>query len=242
MNASTQSIREIVANQTTAAAILQRFDIDLCAYADRSLHSACAELQLSIDQVMEKLADAAIAAAGAEPSDPASLPATRLIQHIVRVHHRALRQDLPGLVVLAEKLAAKRGGRAPELARVRQMVQELRDEVLAHIEKEEQALFPLIAEMDDEARNGRTTRSSLRAVGQPIAAMRRDHETAGQIFTSLRELTHGFETPSWACATHCALYGGLRAFGAGLQQHLYLENEVLFPRAAAMERTLHSRG
>ena len=56
MPTSTQSIREIVSTQPSAAQIFLRFDIDLCSHADNSLNQACAGLQLSVDQVLEKLA------------------------------------------------------------------------------------------------------------------------------------------------------------------------------------------
>ena len=54
-----------------SANLFERFDIDLCSHADESLNQACAELQLSVDQVLEKLADAEAKAIGAEPADPA---------------------------------------------------------------------------------------------------------------------------------------------------------------------------
>ena len=58
MPTSTQSVREIIATHPSAARIFERFDIDLCSQAENSLDCACAELQLSVDQVLEKLANA----------------------------------------------------------------------------------------------------------------------------------------------------------------------------------------
>ncbi|MGO8794996.1 MAG: DUF542 domain-containing protein [Candidatus Sulfotelmatobacter sp.] len=72
MPTSTQSIRENVSTQSSAAAVLERFDIDLCSHAEESLKQACTGLQLSVDQVLEKLADAAANEPGAEPADLAS--------------------------------------------------------------------------------------------------------------------------------------------------------------------------
>ena len=69
MATSTQSIREIVSTQSSAAAVLERFDIDPCSHAEESLKQACTGLQLSVDQVLEKLADAASNEPGAEPAD-----------------------------------------------------------------------------------------------------------------------------------------------------------------------------
>jgi regulator of cell morphogenesis and NO signaling len=71
--------------------------------------------------------------------------------------------------------------------------------------------------------------------------MEQDHESAGQIMTELIQLTNHFEPPSWACATHIALFAGLRAFEADLTQHVHLENDVLFPRAIQLEAELKKR-
>ena len=99
MSASTQSVREIVATQPSAARILRHFDIDLRLQADESLDQACAELQLSVDQVLETLADAETDEHRVAPTNPTTLPTGHLIQHIVRAHHRCVRQKLPRLML-----------------------------------------------------------------------------------------------------------------------------------------------
>jgi len=243
MPTSTQSIREIVSAQPTAAQIFLRFDIDLCAHADESLSKACAELQLSVDQVIEKLVDAEASALGAAPVEPASLPLSRLIQHIVRVHHQCVRQELPGMAAMAHRLAAKHGDRNPELKSVEALVEEMRAELFSHIEKEEQVLFPFISEMDQNLKVGTLpVQACFGSVARPISMMMREHESAGRTMAELRRLTHGFEPPAWACATHSALFGGLRAFEMNLEQHVHLESDVLFPRAIEMEAALNHRG
>jgi hypothetical protein len=70
MSASTQSVREIVATQPSAARILRHFDIDLRLQADESLEQACAELQLSVDQVLDTLADAETDEYRVAPTNP----------------------------------------------------------------------------------------------------------------------------------------------------------------------------
>jgi len=73
MSTSTQSIGEIVRTHPSAAGIFHRFDIDLCSEANRSLAEACANQQLSLDQVLDKLADAEADEAGAVRFDPSTL-------------------------------------------------------------------------------------------------------------------------------------------------------------------------
>ena len=179
-----------------------RFDIDLCSRADESLKQACAELQLSVDQVLEKLSDAAANEPGAEPADLASYSMSRLIQHIVRTHHQYVRCELPRLVEMAHKLTGKHGESCARIEEDRRLLDDLHAEMFAHLQKEEQVLFPFIAQMEQEtvgfAFHLHTPAS--RSVAQPVSMMVREHESADHISMSrLRRLTNDFKPPAWAC-------------------------------------------
>lgn len=231
MSVSTQSVREIVAEHPFAATVFQRFEIDLCSQADASLDLACAELQLSVEQVLEKLQDAERQGNGGRAVDPNSLSIERLIQHIVRTHHQYVRRELPALAVMAGNVAAKHGGRAPELLEVAALVEQLRAEMLAHIQKEEHILFPFIAQLAE----GLPVVGCFRSLAQPVSMMMREHGSTVNIISQLRELTHGFKPPAWACVTYSALFAGLEAFEGDLDQHIHVENDVLFLRAIRLE-------
>jgi len=243
MPTSTQSIREIVTTQSSAAAILQRFDIDLCSHADESLKQACAQLQLSVDQVLEKLSDAAANEDGAVSADLASYSLSRLIQHIVRTHHQYVRRELPRLAEMARKLAGKHGDRTPELRKAETLLDALLGEMFAHLQKEEQVLFPFIAQMEEVAA-GLTSPACacFQTVAQPVSMMVREHESAEGLVAQMRTLTDEFKAPAWACPTHIALYAGLRELERDLRQHVHIENDILFPRAIETESTLNQRG
>jgi regulator of cell morphogenesis and NO signaling len=243
MVTSTQSICEIISSQPSAAAILQRFDIDPCFRADEPLDRACAELQLSVDQVLEKLADGAANENGTAPANFDSYSPSRLIRHIVRTHHQHIRRELPGLVEMAQKLAGKHGDRAPELRRIEKLLGELRADILAHLQKEEQILFPFIAEMDQDSVAGCVVpHACFSTVAQPVAMMIVEHGLAENLVHEICVLTNSFAPPDWACQTHIALCAGLREFAADLRQHVHLENDVLFPRAIELEATLNTEG
>ena len=242
MPVSNQSIREIIATHPSAANIFQRFDIDLCSQGEKSLDVACAELQLSIDQVLEKLEEADRRESGGRAIDPESLSIERLLQHIVRIHHQSARQILPGLTDMARQVAATQGKQRPALQEVAMLVESLRDEMLAHIEKEEQILFPYIFQLAQSMPVlHSSTGACFSSVMQPVRIMEREHRAVTQFLTELRLLTNGFEIPSFACATHMALLDGLRAFEADLKQHVHLEDDILFPRAIELEAKLVQR-
>jgi regulator of cell morphogenesis and NO signaling len=243
MATATQSLREIISSQPTAAAILQRFDIDVCAQANETLDKACADLQLSVEQVLDKLADGAAVDAGAEYPDPAEYSTGRLIQHIVRIHHLSIRQELPRLTDLAQTVAEKYSERAPELKTIEGVVHELRLAMAEHIRKEEQVLFPYIALVDETPLLAyRPPQQCFSRVGQPVFMMVQEHEQARLLVAELRQLSSDFKPPVWACSTFVAFYEGLRMFADTFNEHIRLEDDVLFPRAIAMETELMTRG
>ena len=66
--------------------------------------------------------------------------------------------------------------------------------------------------------------------------MEREHGSAGDALGEIRRLTNDFELPAYACSTVRALYEGLQVLESDLHVHIHLENNILFPRAIALER------
>jgi regulator of cell morphogenesis and NO signaling len=95
----------------------------------------------------------------------------------------------------------------------------LKAELLNHMAKEEQILFPMIL------------RGQGAMAGGPISVMEQEHESAGAALRRLRELTDDYQVPAEACNTWRALWHGLEALEQSLHQHIHLENNILFPRA-----------
>ena len=117
----------------------------------------------------------------------------------------------------------------------------LADELLTHMAKEENILFPFIEAMAAASRNaGRLPRGPFGTVLNPVRVMEEDHRRAGELVESLRTLTGTFASPPDACTTFTLCYEQLARYAADLHQHIHLENHVLFPRALDLERTLVS--
>ena len=57
------------------------------------------------------------------------------------------------------------------------------------------------------------------------------------VLRTMRAASNGYAVPAEACVSYQALYRALAEFEADLHQHIHLENNILFPRAIAMERT-----
>ncbi|MGZ4354367.1 MAG: hemerythrin domain-containing protein [Gaiellaceae bacterium] len=148
----------------------------------------------------------------------AGLSSAELCEHIVSTHHARLRGELPPLSTLLDKVVKAHGKDDARLVFVRSAFADLRAELEQHIDEEERVLFPAIAAGDT------VTASSFED----------DHERAGALLERLSELTDGYDLRSALCNTHRATLDALAELQLDLHQHIHEENNVLFPRAAAV--------
>ena len=72
----------------------------------------------------------------------------------------------------------------------------------------------------------------------PIAGMRYDHAKHEEALGRIAAITHGFHLPADACESWRRLYAGTRKLVDDLDEHMSLENEVLFPRFEGTAREL----
>ena len=97
--------------------------------------------------------------------------------------------------------------------------------------KEEQILFPRVRELEASG----AVSHACGPLANPIRQMESEHDNAGGALARLRELTDGFTPDADSCNTHRAMLAGLAQLEGDLHEHVPKENNVLFPRALALE-------
>lgn len=232
------TIGEIVAHHYRTAEVFSRHGIDFCCGGKRTLATACADKAVDWDTLSGELH-----AALEMPENPAGnadqWEPDFLVDYIVRVHHRYLRDNLPLLRDYTVKIARVHGARHPELKIVEKQVALLAEDLLEHLAKEENILFPYIKALC-AAQTGRVTAPSppFGSAQNPIHLMEQEHDYAGSLLDNLRLLTHGFEVPDDACTTYRVAFAKLRELDADLRWHVHLENNILFPKALLLEQLI----
>jgi regulator of cell morphogenesis and NO signaling len=161
-----------------------------------------------------------------------------LVKHIVGTHHEYLKLDLPVLGHRLDKVVSVHGARDPEvLPRMAEVFGDLRAEMEMHMHKEEAILLPFIEQYGRaEVQNRPVPPVPFGSIANPIAMMEREHVSAADALGEIRTLTNDFELPPYACSTVKALFEGLKVLEADLHVHIHLENNILFPRAIALEK------
>lgn len=235
MTATTQTVRDIALENPASVRVFEKFGIDYCCGGRMPLAEACANRNLNLDEVLASLEGAA-GLAVAEGPDWARASLARLAAHIVETHHAYVRQELPRLYELAAKVVRRHGDTREELPAIQAKLAELGAELIAHMGKEEVVLFPYIGGYEQYAAGkGPQPRNSFGSVSKPIAMMTQEHDLAGALMAQIRRLSGDYTPPEGACPTFRAFYAGLLEFEQDLHRHVHLENNILFPRAMALE-------
>lgn len=228
---------QLVRDRQSRAQVLERFGIDYCCGGSLPLVEACSKRGISIEEVRRALEESDQSAqVAADEIDWSTQSMTALADHIVARHHVYLRTALPRLGAMLEKVVSKHADKEPNLVPLREVYTAMWNELLNHMMKEEQVLFPFVRILDEAIRANRPVpRFHCGSVTQPIRVMEDEHDSTGQALRRMRDLTGGFQPPADGCETYRMLMAGLAELESDLHLHICKENNVLFPWAAAAE-------
>jgi regulator of cell morphogenesis and NO signaling len=231
-----KTVREIAIETSATIRVFETLGIDYCCGGRRSLSDACLQANVPVAQVVALLADASRNAGENNDNSWNDAPLQALTAHIVTKHHAFVRQETPRIESLLLKVISRHGDTHPEVRRIEELFLAMTQELNTHMMKEEQILFPYIDRMETALLAGEPLpKTCFESITRPIANMMADHDDAGALLASIRELSGGFTAPAGACPTYRGLYHSLAEFESDLHRHVHLENNILFPRAAQME-------
>lgn len=217
-------VGQLVAEKPARSRVFEKWGIDYCCSGKKALADICASRSLDPERVLREI-ELSDAIPTRESTDWTVQPLSALCQHIQQVHHGYLRESLPRLSVLVDKVAERHGGNDPRLLELRDVFAEFRAELENHTSKEDEILFPAINSMQD------SPTPLARDIAIPIEVMLAEHDDVGVALAKMRDLTDAFTPRQNACNTHRAMLQGLAELEADLHQHIHKENNILFPRA-----------
>ena len=232
-------VGEVASTLPASVRVLERYGIDYCCGGSKPLGAACQEKGVPLDQFLADVETAKQSAGASRARDWNAVSASELIAHILEKHHAYLRNEFPRLTQLLEKVVTAHGATHGEsLLPLRDVYAGLRGELEQHMWKEENILFPLIQQIERAKVSGGAGQFRGMPVNNPIRVMELEHESAGNALREMRRLTEGYTVPAGGCATYRALFEGFQTLEADLHEHIHLENNILFPKAVALEESL----
>ena len=243
MNTSltTLSLAQIVNNNHQAASVFEKYHLDFCCKGKRSLEQACIEQQLSLEEVTGDLENIFTRSNSGSIVNFEKMSLTQLVDYIVQTHHAYVKNEMPQIQTYLQKVSSKHGDRHPELNKIFQTFNAVKEEMEGHMKKEELILFPRIKELQklSEDENAKP-QLNITYLQSPITVMEQEHDHAGSLLNDIRILSDNYTPPQDACTTYRLSFASLKAFELDLHQHVHLENNILFPKAIETFRDLQT--
>jgi regulator of cell morphogenesis and NO signaling len=153
-------------------------------------------------------------------------PLTDLIRHLVGIRHQECRDDMSRLETLLALLAMEPGHFHLLLVEIRDMLSAFCRELRAHLAREEQDLFPVLlaAEQGMPLGIGHEDLELLRSL------LEEEHGHEVGLLDDINVFTAAVATELPADSPLVRLRTSLAGLSVRFQEHITLENEVLFPR------------
>ncbi len=229
-----QTVGDFVRQKPTRARVFESLKIDYCCGGKVSLVRACEKRGIDVGDVLQAIIDSDEQADTGTLVDVDSMGLSELADHIEATHHAYLRDELPRLDFMTEKVSRVHGDKDERLFKMREAFVALKAELEPHMMKEERILFPIVRQL--EASSERQD-FHCGSVANPIRQMEHEHDQVGDVLAILNESTDAYTPPDWACNTYRAMLDSLEKLEADMHQHIHKENNVLFPKAIQLEQT-----
>ncbi len=238
-----QSVSDIVNADYRTADVFRKYGIEFCCGGKWPLSTICEIKNLQINIVREELEEATRTICLPNSLKFEDWDIDFLTDYIVNVHHQYLKKKLPET---KDHLATFVNDHQEKFFYLPDLIEifiELENYTLPHLQEEETIIFPYIRQISHAYHSKESYASLLvRTLRKPVEnIMNHENESLNRLLRQMRQLTGHYTPPKNACTSHRVIFSKLKEIDNDLVQHLYLENDVLFPRAIAMEKELLER-
>lgn len=232
-----KTVADFVTNNIKTAHIFKKYGIDFCCGGGVTLDEACKQCTIDKAILEKELLEVDYVSNAANNYDKWDLDF--LIDYIINVHHNYVNESLPILSEYANKVAKVHGHYYTEVIKINKLFHDVANELVSHLQKEEQVLFPFIKRLVKMEKEGETDNPFVvGTVKNPIQMMEHEHEKAGATFKIIAALTNNYTPPEGICNTFKAFYAKLEEFEQDLHHHIHLENNILHTKAIALEKKI----
>jgi regulator of cell morphogenesis and NO signaling len=234
------SVNEIVKQNYRTADVFRKYGIEYCCGGKWPIETVCMTKGLEFEQLKKELLESSRSVQLPQSLPYNDWPIDFLINYIIHIHHHYLKESLPGTEAILKDFTDDHAKKFPHMSEVFKIFVQLRKEILPHIQQEEESIFPYIRQIANAHKNNDSYAKLLvKTLRKPIETMAsHEHTFLDSSIYRFRELTNNYTTPDNACVSHRLTFSRLKDLDNDLVQHIYLENEILFPKAIRIEQEL----
>lgn len=232
------TIANLVEQNTVRAYVLFYFGIRFYEYSGETLAEACAEKGLKVETVIRELETPGEKFQEAE-LPLISYPLDLIIEYLKHAHFLFVKHRLPFISKLVENFKAHHDAYVSVEKDLKVLFPLFIEDFIHHIYEEEDTLFTYISFLEKAAHSSVNV-SELYQIMERNSMSRffSEHDAHEDEMEGIRRITSDYQLDADAPLHVRVIYSELRQFEKNLQTHARIENEILFPKAMALEQEI----
>lgn len=227
-------IHELVEKNYVHGYVLYYLGIRFYEYSELTLGQVCERRGLKVDQVMKELESPSHLKEADLPL--ISYPIDLIIEYLKHSHFLFIKHKLPYIARLVESFRAQHDDYLQVERDLKIVFPLFVEDFIEHIYEEEDTLFHYILALD-RATKGHFSPGKLFYMMEKncVQKFAMEHEAHDDVMEGIRKITRDYRLLERAPLHVKVIYNELKAFEKSLITHARIENEILFPKAMAIE-------
>lgn len=232
-------IADIVLNNINTSKVFKEFNIDYSIEGNKNFLTVCKHKNIDSKKIINKLVAAHKEVYYLQNYNSWKLDF--LIEFLSEIHHNYKEENILILKQYSKKVADLYSKQYPELLEVNNLIQVVSEEILEHMKNEETILFPYLNELLKLENASSTSKYSSSKKLKIIDSFEDEHYKIRKTFQKIATLTNYYILPENICNSFKLLYIKLKNFDDRLQEHIHIENNILFPKAKKLQFRVFSK-
>jgi regulator of cell morphogenesis and NO signaling len=227
-------ISELVDQNYVHAYVLYYFGIQFYEYSSLTLEQVCNQRGLGVDQVIREMESPSYLREAELPL--VSYPIDLIIEYLKHSHFLFIKHKLPYIARLVESFKANHADYVSIERDLKIVFPLFVEDFIEHIYEEEDTLFTYIQALERAAKgNYLPTRLYYLLEKNSVQKFAMGHDAHDDEMVGIRNITRDYFLGDHAPLHIKVLYNELKGFEKSLITHARIENNILFPKAMALE-------
>ena len=224
-------IAKFAADLPGAMAIFESLGLDYACAGDRSLDDAAHAEGIAPEVVIATLRRLKAVEQAESWNDR---PLADLTHHLVEQHHRFVRGELARIAIRLADLCSSPGGGQPDLMSLRAAFARLSKMILPHLHHEEEKVFRAVEALEKTWQSNEPLADTHAGLIATLRQLADEHGAIDAQLRAMRELRFRLADSNELPPRCSLILEDLATLEAHLHEYIFLENCILFPRAAAL--------
>jgi len=227
-------IAELVDQNYVHAYVLFYFGIRFYEYSELTLEQVCKQRGLKVEQVVKELEFPTHLQEADLPL--ISYPIDLIIEYLKHSHFLFIKHKLPYIARLVESFRVTHDEYVPIARDLKIVFPLFVEDFIEHIYEEEDTLFNFILDLEKAAKGNYAPGKLYYLLEKnSVQKFAVEHEAHDDEMEGIRKITRNYVLGVNAPLHVKVVYNELKSFEKALITHARIENEILFPKAMAIE-------